>query len=235
MSELDRRTELGANLTAVRQRLADAELAAGRPTGSVTLIAVTKTYPASDVRLLAELGVSDVGENRDQEAAAKHAACAELPVRWHFVGQLQGNKVRSVARYADVVQSVDRLELVGLLGRAAVAAQRQLGVCCQLSLADEPAPGRGGVAPELLPALAAAVAGQEGLRLLGLMGVAPLGGDAAAAYARLAVAAAAIRADHPTATMLSAGMSGDLEVAIAAGATHVRVGSALLGRRRTLK
>ncbi len=235
MSQTQRWETLASHLLVVRKRLADAERAADRPAGSVTLIAITKTYPASDVRYLAALGVTDVGENRDQEAATKFAACAGVPLRWHFVGQLQSNKVRSVARYADVVQSVDRLELVAPLGRAALAAGRELGICCQVSLAEEPIPGRGGAAVELLGPLTEAVSREPGLRLLGLMAVAPLDADPAASYERLVAAAAAVRAEHPEATMLSAGMSGDLEVAIAAGATHVRVGSALLGRRAALK
>jgi pyridoxal phosphate enzyme (YggS family) len=224
-----RAEELAANLRAVRARIEKACASAGRAPESVTLVAVTKTFPAADVRLLADLGVSDVGENRDQEAAAKHAACAELALRWHFVGRLQRNKVRSVATYADVVHSVDRAELVSALGAAATAAHRDLVALIQVSLDGDPA--RGGVPPPGVPDLAAAVAATPGLRLGGVMAVAPLAVEADASFAALAEIAAALRSDHPSATIVSAGMTADLEPAIRHGATHVRVGTALLGRR----
>ncbi|MGV1003657.1 MAG: YggS family pyridoxal phosphate-dependent enzyme [Candidatus Nanopelagicales bacterium] len=235
MSELERLAILSHNLADVRHRITAAEVAAERPLGSVTLIAITKTYPAADVRELAMLDVTDVGENRDQEASAKAATLAGLPLRWHFVGQVQRNKARSVARYAHVVQSVDRLELVGALGAGAQQAGRELGICCQVDLSADPNPGRGGASRAQIPELAEAVANQPGLRLLGLMAVAPLDADPVAAFEILSAVAERLRAEHPEATMLSAGMSGDLEAAVAAGATHVRVGSALLGRRTTLK
>ncbi len=234
----DRRAELAKNLTAVRERIARACADAGRATDEVTLVVVTKTFPDSDVRLLYELGVRDVGENRDQEAAPKAAACTGLPgLTWHFVGQLQTNKARSVARYAHVVHSVDRLRLVTALDRAARQAGRPLTCLVQVNL-DPAAPeetGRGGAAPEDVPRVAEAIAAAEALRLGGVMAVAPLGADPRAAFARLAELANAMRRDHPDATMISAGMSGDLEAAIAAGATHVRVGTAVLGSRPALR
>jgi PLP dependent protein len=226
-----RAAELAASLAAVRARIGAACHAAGRDPAAVTLIAITKTFPASDVRLLASLGVREVGENRDQEAAPKAAACAALapPLTWHFVGQLQTNKAPSVAGYADVVQSVDRPRLVRALGAAARRSRRHVRCLVQVSL-DE-APGRGGAPPSEVMAVAAAVAGEEGLDLGGVMAVAPLGMDPRAAFSRLAEIAAGVRKVHPAAVMISAGMSGDLEEAIAAGATHVRVGTALLGGR----
>ncbi|WP_345363868.1 YggS family pyridoxal phosphate-dependent enzyme [Actinoallomurus liliacearum] len=227
-----REDQLTANLAAVRERVAKACAAAGRSVDEVTVIAVTKTFPASDVRLLAGLGVTDVAENRDQEASAKAAECRDLPLRWHFVGQLQTNKVRSVASYSDVVHSVDRERLVTALSRAAAQADRSLHCLVQVALDD--AEGRGGVRPGGVPALADAIASAPGLTLGGVMAVAPLGGDPAAAFGRLAEVAAALRAAHPGATMISAGMSGDLEEAVACGATHVRVGTALLGGRRAI-
>jgi hypothetical protein len=227
-----RLAELGANLAGVRARLDAACAAAGRDPAGVSLVAVTKTWPAEDVRRLAALGIRDVGENRDQEARPKAAACAELGLVWHFVGQLQTNKARSVTGYADVVHSVDRPRLVAALDRGAEQAGRQVGVLLEVRLDGEQ--GRGGAAPDDVSALAGLVAGSSALRLLGVMGVAPLGADPAPAFARLAAAAAALRAEHPQATWVSAGMSGDLEAAIAAGATHVRVGTALLGRRPPL-
>jgi hypothetical protein len=228
---MSRREELAANLEATRNRIADACASAGRPAGDVTLVAVTKTWPASDVRLLAELGIGDVGENRDQEAREKHEACADLGLRWHFVGQLQSNKVSSVATYADVVHSVDRPSLVRALGRAAQQHDRELVALVQVSLDAAGESHRGGALPDEALRLADEVATTDGLVLGGLMAVAPLDGDAADAFARLAVVAGRLRRAHPQATTISAGMTGDLEPAIHNGATHVRVGTALLGRR----
>jgi hypothetical protein len=227
----ERRVELSERLAAVRQRIAAACQAAGRDTDEVTLIAVTKTFPASDVRLLSELGVQHVGENRDQEAAPKAVQCADLAsvLTWHFIGQLQTNKVASVVGYAGVVHSVDRPRLVRALGEQARRADRVVTCLVQVSLdADE---NRGGISEAGLAALAGAVAAEEGLRLGGVMAVAPLDVPPAQAFAPLPRIAAAVRAKYPEAVIVSAGMSGDLAEAIAAGATHVRVGTALLGGR----
>lgn len=224
-----RPAELRAGLDAVRSRISRAADDAGRDVGELTLVVVTKTYPADDVRLLAGLGVREVGESRDQEAGPKAAALADLGLRWHFVGRLQSNKAKAVARYADVVHSLDRPSLVTALGAGARAAGRELGCFVQVSLDDDPQ--RGGVVGAGLADLAGATAQEEGLRLLGVMAVAPLGADPDRAFARLAELAAALRAEHPQATSTSAGMSGDLEAAIRHGATHLRVGSAVLGKR----
>ncbi|MGI5370597.1 YggS family pyridoxal phosphate-dependent enzyme [Streptomyces iakyrus] len=236
----DRKDELAANLAKVERRIADACAAAGRARDEVTLIVVTKTYPASDVRILAELGVRHVAENRDQDAAPKAEACLDLPLTWHFVGQLQTNKVRSVVGYADFVQSVDRSKLVTALSKEAVRAGRELGCLLQVALdAGESGRGeRGGTGPGGIGELADLVAGSPGLRLDGLMTVAPLTGEYAgreqAAFERLMVLSTDLRRSHPAATMVSAGMSTDLEQAVTAGATHVRVGSAVLGVRPRL-
>ncbi|MEV0399085.1 YggS family pyridoxal phosphate-dependent enzyme [Actinoallomurus sp. NPDC050550] len=227
-----REAELAANLAAVRERVAKACATVGRSADEVTLIAVTKTFPASDVRLLAGLGITDVAENRDQEASAKADECRGLPLTWHFVGQVQTNKARSVVSYADVVHSIDRERLVTALSRAAVRADRSIRCLVQVALDD--AEGRGGIRPDGVPALADALASAPGLSLGGVMAVAPLGGDPARAFARLADVAAAVQKSHPEANMISAGMSGDMEEAIACGATHVRVGTALLGGRRAI-
>jgi PLP dependent protein len=233
----ERRAELGANLAEVRLRIAAAAAAAGRDPDDVTLVVVTKTWPASDVALLAELGVTDVGENRDQEAAPKAAALPDLlPAgvvgpAWHFVGQLQTNKVRSVVTYADVVESVDRLRLVTALDRAASAAGRQLRCLVQVSLATDPAAGRGGASPADVPAIADALAAAASLELAGLMAVAPLGEDPDAAFGRLGEVAGRLRSAHPHARVLSAGMTEDLEAGVRHGATQVRVGRAVLGHR----
>ncbi|MFE7860629.1 YggS family pyridoxal phosphate-dependent enzyme [Streptomyces sp. NPDC057403] len=236
----DRKDELAANLAKVERRIADACAAVGRTRDEVTLIVVTKTYPASDVRILAELGVRHVAENRDQDAAPKAAACSDLPLTWHFVGQLQTNKVRSVVGYADMVQSVDRARLVTALSREAERQERELGCLIQVALdAGESGRGeRGGVGPGGIEELGDLVAGAPGLRLAGLMTVAPLTGPYAgreqAAFERLMDLSTDLRRAHPAANMVSAGMSADLEQAVAAGATHVRVGTAVLGVRARL-
>ncbi|MFF4468524.1 YggS family pyridoxal phosphate-dependent enzyme [Streptomyces sp. NPDC001599] len=236
----DRKRELAANLAKVEERITAACAAAGRPREDVTLIVVTKTYPADDVRILSELGVRHVAENRDQDAAPKAAACSDLPLSWHFVGQLQTNKVRSVVGYADVVQSVDRARLVTALSKEAVRAGREVGCLLQVALdAGEGGRGeRGGVPPGGIEELADLVAGSEGLRLDGLMTVAPLTGEYAgrqqAAFEHLMDLSTYVRRTHPAANMVSAGMSADLEQAVAAGATHVRVGTAVLGVRPRL-
>jgi PLP dependent protein len=230
-----RRAELVTALAAVRSRIAAACDSAGRDPRSVTLVAVTKTYPATDVATLVRLGVSDVGESRDQEAVAKVAETrgllADAPApRWHFVGRLQSRKTRSVASYADAVHSVDRLKLVGALADAAAAAGRApLDVFVQVSLDGDPE--RGGVPPDGLSELSDAVAARPELTLCGLMAVPPMGSDADVEFARLAELSARLREAHPRADRLSAGMSDDLEAAIRHGSTHVRVGTALLGRR----
>ncbi|MFE5398467.1 YggS family pyridoxal phosphate-dependent enzyme [Streptomyces sp. NPDC056568] len=236
----DRKHELAANLATVEERIAAACAAAGRRRDEVTLIVVTKTYPADDVRILSDLGVRHVAENRDQDAAPKAAACSDLPLSWHFVGQLQTNKVRSVVGYADVVQSVDRPKLVTALSREAVRSGREVGCLLQVAL-DAGESGRGeraGVGPAGVEELADLVAGAEGLRLHGLMTVAPLTGEYAgrqqAAFERLMDLSTRVRRTHPAANMVSAGMSADLEQAVAAGATHVRVGTAVLGVRPRL-
>lgn len=232
---MERRAELATNLARVRARIADACAAAGRDRGEVTLIAVTKTYPATDVLHLASLGVPDIGENRDQEAAAKAAEVAAqgAAVRWHFVGQLQRNKARSVVRYADLVHSVDSVRLARALADAAERGRdRPLDVLVQISIDGDP--NRGGAAGDELDQVVEAVAERPTLRLRGVMAVAPLGWAPDTAFARLAEAAARIRDRHPDATVVSAGMSEDLEAAIRWGATHVRIGSALLGKRAGL-
>ncbi|MFL6159181.1 MAG: YggS family pyridoxal phosphate-dependent enzyme [Marmoricola sp.] len=232
---MSRAEELEANLTAVRARIDAACSEAGRPVGDVGLVVVTKYFPASDVRVLAGLGVRELGENKHQEASAKAEECADLDVDWHFIGSIQSNKAAAVARYAAVVESVDRLKLVGPLARGAQEAGRVVTCLVQVSLDPTPTAARGGVAPAEVGALADAIGGTPGLRLGGLMAVAPLDLPALPAFERLAAAAASLRADHPGATTISAGMSGDLEEAVKCGATHVRVGSAVLGPRPSIQ
>lgn len=236
----DRARELQRRLARVRERIDAACRAAGRDPHEVTLIVVSKTWPADDVRRLAGLGVRDFGENRDQEAAPKADATADLGLRWHFVGQLQSNKAASVARYADLVHSVDRASLVSALQRGAAKAGRRLGCLLEIDLTGG-AEGRGGAAPDSIDDLAHLVADCDHLDLRGVMGVAPLadpgqdqGAVSGAAFERLAAVAARLQRDYPQATVMSAGMSDDLEEAVRAGATHLRVGSAVLGTRAPL-
>jgi PLP dependent protein len=231
-----RRDEVAHNLATVRDRIAGACESSGRDPDEVTLTVVTKFFPASDVRLLAELGVTDVGENRHQEAEAKARECADLGLRWHFVGGLQSNKAAAVAAYADVVESVDRAKLLKGLSKGALERGSVLDCLVQVSL-DPPAAGEGrsGAPPADVPELAERIGATDGLRLRGVMAVAPLGEDPSTAFARLAETAEEVRRVHPSATWVSAGMSGDLEEAIRAGATHVRVGSAVLGSRPEIK
>jgi pyridoxal phosphate enzyme (YggS family) len=230
-----RRAELAANLADVRARLANACARTHRDPGEVTLVAVTKTWPAEDVLRLAALGVLDIGENRDQEAAPKVAvvATAGVEVRWHFVGQLQRNKARSVAAYAHLVHSVDSARLAAALDHAAgQVRERPLDVLVQVSIDGDPT--RGGVARAELDAVTDTIAGAPALALRGVMAVAPVDWSPASAFAELARIAAYVRTRYPDATIISAGMSGDVEEAIDYGATHVRMGSALLGSRPSL-
>jgi pyridoxal phosphate enzyme (YggS family) len=229
VTDSPRREELAVRLAAVRKRMSAACEAVGRSVDDVTLIAVTKTWPASDVRLLSELGISDIGENRDAEAAPKAAQCADLDLIWHFIGQLQTNKCASVVRYATVVHSVDRLRLIQVLGAAARRAGRVITCLVQVSVDGDPR--RGGAKVGEVAALAEALAAESGLVLGGVMAIAPLDMAPTDAFAKLLDSTAVVRAVSPAATVISAGMSGDLEAAIAVGATHLRIGTALLGDR----
>lgn len=250
-----RRAELATRLGQVKERIGAACRAAGRDREDVQLIVVTKYFPSSDIEVLSELGVTDIGESRDQEASAK---IASLPpgvrqrLQLHFIGQLQSNKAGSVAAYVDTVHSIDRDKLVIALDRAATAAGRDIGALVQVSLdvgaagsagatstsgagtGGATAAARGGIPFDGVGAIANSIAAAQHLRLLGLMAVAPQGVDPAAAFANLASVSRDIRADHPGATWISAGMSADLEAAVANGATHLRVGSAILGSRPVL-
>lgn len=233
-----RRAELVTALGSVRARIADACVRAGRDPQTVTLVAVTKTYSAVDVTTLARLGVLDIGESRDQEARAKIAELAAMSdppadLRWHLVGRLQTNKARSVVSYAHAVHSLDRAKLALALADAAAEHRADpLDVFVQVSLDEDPE--RGGIAEAKLAALAELVASRSQLRLRGVMAVPPIGADPDAAFAQLAGVAERLRRAHPDADAISAGMSADFEAAVRNGSTHVRVGSALLGRRDRL-
>ncbi len=217
-------SQLGDRLADVRDRIADAARRSGRPASDITTIVVTKFQPIELVRELRELGVQDFGENRHQEAREKAALVPD--VRWHFVGQLQGKKARQVRSYASVIHSIDRLSLVDALD---VPGEQPIDCFLQINLTDDP--DRGGAAPADAPALAEAIAAAPGLHLLGVMAVAPLGEEPRRAFARLRGIAETVRTVAPSATALSAGMSGDFEDAIAEGATHLRIGTAITGSR----
>jgi PLP dependent protein len=235
----DRRAEIATALRNVQERIKAACQAAGRVENTVRLIAVTKTFPAADAALLTDLGVTDLGENREQEAGPKVTDLRELrpdaTVRWHMLGRLQRNKARAVARWAAEIQSVDSDRLADALDKAVRNAREAgdrttpLDVLVQVSVDSDPE--RGGAPLDTLMPLADHVARSSELRLRGLMAVAPLTMTADEAFERLARAADRLREDHPEATELSAGMTGDLESAVTHGSTCVRVGTALLGTR----
>jgi len=216
---------LADRLAAVQGSIADAARDAGRSPSEITTIVVTKFQPAALVAELAALGVCDIGENRHQEAQAKAAALAELGLRWHFVGQLQTRKARQVRSYVTAIHSVDRPALVDALR----SDDASVDCFVQVNLTD--VPGRGGVAPEGLVALVEKVLETPGLRLRGLMAVAPLGEPARPAFARVRLLSERIRDIAPDATDLSMGMSHDFREAILEGATHLRIGTAITGNR----
>ncbi|MDQ1127029.1 pyridoxal phosphate enzyme (YggS family) [Microbacterium sp. SORGH_AS 505] len=222
--------DLRSRLADIDARISDAARSAGRDPSGITRIVVTKFHPVDLVQDLAGLGVTDVGENRQQELSAKHEAYAGDPVRWHFIGQAQTNKARAVRRDADAVHSLDRTRLADALHAARADDADVLDVLIQVNLTDDA--GRGGVAPSGVAELAEHVAATcPSLRLRGVMAVAPLGEEPAPAFERLASYSAGVRMVVPDADWISAGMTGDFVEAIAAGATHLRIGSAITGPR----
>jgi pyridoxal phosphate enzyme (YggS family) len=221
-------TELAERLSAIDAQIADAARSASRDAGDISRIVVTKFHPASLVRDLHALGVRDVGENRQQELTAKRTEADLDGLRWHFIGQAQTNKAAAIRRSADAVHSVDRIKLADALHRAA-DEDDILDVLVQVNLTEDV--GRGGVAPADAERLAEHILTLPSLRLRGVMGVAPLDEEPAPAFARLGEIADAVRAITPEATWMSAGMTGDFIEAIAAGATHLRIGSAITGPR----
>jgi pyridoxal phosphate enzyme (YggS family) len=226
----DGSTSLQDRLSSVRDGIADAARAAGRSSDDLTLIVVTKYHPASLVAELAALGVTDVGENRHQEAQAKAAELADLGLTWHFVGQLQSKKARQVRRYAHVVQSLDRASVVDAFAPTSEEpAPSVIDGFVQVNLTDDP--GRGGVQPDDVDAMVERVLATGTIALRGVMAVAPLDEEPRAAFARLRAISERVRLAVPTATDISAGMSGDFAEAIAEGATHLRIGTAITGNR----
>jgi PLP dependent protein len=227
MSSVDRRDEIAQSLNDVRARVEQATANAGRSPESVTLIAVTKTYPASDVEILFDCGVRDFGENRSAEGAEKSAL---VTGHWHFQGQIQSNKIAAISRWANTVHSLDQLSHVAKFDRAVgEESGKRCEIFIQLSLDGDPT--RAGISGAELLTLGEAVMQAANLDLMGLMVVPPVEADPEAAFAEVAEHAERFRIEFPSATSLSAGMSGDYEIAIAYGATHIRIGSQILGPR----
>lgn len=230
MSNDDRALEITQALGDVRTRIQRATTKAGRAADEITLIAVTKTYPVSDVEILHHLGVRDFGENRSAEGAEKSSL---VDGHWHFQGQIQSNKIAAISSWANTVHSLDDLSHVAKFDRALTSIPgKRLDVFLQISL--DGADHRAGVARDELARLAEAVLATENLDLVGLMAVPPVEADADRAFAEIATIAAAFKENFPMVQSLSAGMSNDFEIAIAHGATHVRVGSQILGPRTYL-
>jgi len=227
----NRLSEIQSNLEIIQARIESACTVAGRDISEITLIAVTKNYPAGDVDLLKQLGIENVGENRDQEASAKKLE-VKSEFKWHFIGQLQSNKAKSVVNYADLIHSVDRWSLAKEIQKSAQGKDKVQQVLIQVDLDQSgPDPTRGGIWPAELRELAQLINQASHLELMGLMSVAPLGEKPELAFARLKEIRVDFLKENPGAQILSAGMSDDLESAILHGATHLRIGSALLGER----
>lgn len=227
-------SQLGIRYQAIVDRVENAARAAGRDSSEITLIVVTKNHPASLVQELIELGAGDFGENKDQEAALKAKALADLSsvdVNWHFIGQLQTNKVKSVLGYANFIHSLDRDSLLAELVKRTAEREIPLKVFIQVNLTQDQ--GRGGVEPEALESFAERVLASSGLELMGVMGVAGLDVSPEAEFERLARMSEKLQNLAPDAKYVSMGMSSDFEQAIGYGATHLRIGSAITGIRPT--
>ena len=222
----ERREFLSNSLQDVKSRIASAAQLAGRDIAEITLIAVTKTYPVSDVAILRDLGQSNFGENRTEEGSVKSL---EVPGIWHYQGQVQSRKLREIASWANVIHSLDQISHIEKLNRICDETGKKIGVFIQLSL--DGAPDRGGVLEQELGGLADAVAASSGLELNGLMCVPPVDYEHQLAFAEIAQIHQRFISKFPSAKSLSAGMSSDFEIAIAHGATHIRVGSEILGSR----
>ncbi len=224
---------LAERLTEAQQRISAAASGCGRQADDINLIVVTKNHPTQLVFDLLELGVRDFGENRDQEAAPKAAevrANSTIEHRWHFIGQLQSNKVKSVVNYASSVHSLDRQSLLDSLGKATVEREQPLDVFIQLNLTDDE--GRGGIQPSNLLSFAENVLMHPGLNLVGVMGVAALDNNLDRDFGAIRSASESLKTLKPDAALISAGMSEDFETAIAYGETHLRIGSAITGTRQ---
>lgn len=220
---MNRSLEIEKNLYDVRERISKAALQAGRDVAEITLIAVTKNFPVSDIEILKKLGISNFGENRDSEGVSKAVAVEGI---WHFQGQIQSNKLKSICSWSQVIHSLDDLRHFRMIEKFAT---HPLQIFLQVNL--DGAKNRGGAHIQELFALAEAIEANSLLNLAGLMAVAPLGSDPNLVFSGLRQMHLDFLKDFPRATSLSAGMSGDFEAAISHGATHVRIGSQILGSR----
>jgi pyridoxal phosphate enzyme (YggS family) len=224
--------QLTERYRSVNERIAASCIAAGRSVSDVELVVVTKNHPAEVVAELYDLGHRHFGENRDQEAGPKGEALAaggRLDAKWHFVGQLQSNKVRTVLNYATCIHSIDRSSLVKELAKQLGNRELEIEGFIELNLTEDPA--RGGVEPGNLPQLAHSVMEIGRIKLLGVMAVAGLGVDPRIDFEKTLLASQELQKIAPEANQLSMGMSEDFELAIEMGATHIRVGSAITGPR----
>ena len=223
--------EIEENLNQVRQKITDAAAKSGRNPNEINLIVVTKTFPISDLEILYSLGVREFGENRDQEASVKAKALPQ-DINWHFQGGIQSNKLKSICSWASVIHSVDQFKYAKIISEQPSVKARQIFI--QVSL-DEPPESRGGVDPAKLTELANQISSLPNLKVLGLMALGPVDREIEPAFARLQQIQAGFLTDFKDAVFLSSGMSGDYELAISYGATHLRIGSSILGIRAPIK
>jgi len=228
---MSRKTEIEENLNQVRQKITDAAAKSGRNPNEINLIVVTKTFPISDLEILYSLGVREFGENRDQEASVKAKALPQ-DINWHFQGGIQSNKLKSICSWASVIHSVDQFKYAKIISEQPSVKARQIFI--QVSL-DEPPESRGGVDPAKLIELANQISSLPNIKVLGLMAVGPVDREIEPAFARLQQIQAGFLTDFKDAVFLSSGMSGDYELAISYGATHLRIGSSILGNRAPIK
>ena len=224
MSRVD---EISANLEKVKEQIKLAAASVNRLSDDITLVAVTKTFPVSDIEILYSLGIRDFGENRDQEASAK-VGLLPKDVRWHFQGQIQSNKLKSITSWASFIHSVDQLRYAQMISD--YSAGNEKPIFMQVSL-DKLPQSRSGVNPSELLELAGGISALPGIRLQGLMAVAPVNSPAEQAFAELEDIRSDFLSTFPDAKSLSIGMSGDYQIAIKYGATHIRIGSSILGIR----
>ena len=228
---MSRKMEIEENLNQVRQKITDAAAKSGRNPNEINLIVVTKTFPISDLEILYSLGVREFGENRDQEASVKAKALPQ-DINWHFQGGIQSNKLKSICSWASVIHSVDQFKYAKIISEQPSVKARQIFI--QVSL-DEPPESRGGVDPAKLTELANQISSLPNIKVLGLMAVGPVDREIEPAFARLQQIQAGFLTDFKDAVFLSSGMSGDYELAISYGATHLRIGSSILGNRAHIK
>ncbi|MEY3935082.1 MAG: hypothetical protein RI901_512 [Actinomycetota bacterium] len=228
---MSRKMEIEENLNQVRQKITDAAAKSGRNPNEINLIVVTKTFPISDLEILYSLGVREFGENRDQEASVKAKALPQ-DINWHFQGGIQSNKLKSICSWASVIHSVDQFKYAKIISEQPSVKARQIFI--QVSL-DEPPESRGGVDPAKLTELANQISSLPNIKVLGLMAVGPVDREIESAFARLQQIQAGFLTEFKDAVFLSSGMSGDYELAISYGATHLRIGSSILGIRAPIK